>query len=180
MSTTDTIPERIIQGDSLTACYALPAQPDDSTWHTGMFEVAFVSHQTQLQRKKEIGNVAIEGTEIKITLTADMTEQLQGGLWKYRAAVIAENTDIVCSVATGILNVYDALQSKPDHARQVLRLLEEILEAKLEGRGDIVSYTIGDRNISTMTVAELRTEINTYHDRVKYTGGNRRTWESWT
>ncbi len=53
------------------------------------------------------------------------------------------------------------------HDQKILDLLIETLEKKLAGRGDVAQYTIGDRQISTMGIDQLRNAISYYQARVE-------------
>ena len=176
--TSQDLPERVVKGDSTIARYALPEQ-QDGVWVNAGLSLSYIHERESLQVTKVIANAAaIDGDQLKITLTKTATESLAGGLWKFRAYVSASD-DVVQTVALGVIEIYDPTQSAPSSDRQILALLEDTLAAKLKGRGDIVSYTIGDRNVATMSIADLRMAISTYRDQVRFAGGKRHHWQSW-
>ena len=51
--------------------------------------------------------------------------------------------------------------------QRILDLLQDTLERKLAGRGDIIQYTIGDRQLATMSLTELNNAISYYRSRVQ-------------
>ena len=178
-TTSQELPERIVKGDSAIARYELPEE-QDGTWINAGISLSYIHEREQLQVTKVINNAAVlDADHVKITLTKSTTESLAGGLWKFRAYVGTASGEVVQTVALGVLEIYDPTQSAPSPDRAILTLLEDTLAAKLKGRGDIVSYTIGDRNVATMSITELRAAISQYRDMVKFAGGKRRHWQSW-
>ena len=178
-STSQEMPERIVKGDSAIATYPLPEE-QDGTWVSGGISLSYIHEREQLQVTKVIAGAAeLDADQLKITLTKTTTESLAGGLWKFRAYVGTASGEVVQTVALGVLEIHDPTQSAPSSDRQTLALLEDTLAAKLKGRGDIVSYTIGDRNVATMSIAELRAAISQYRDMVRFAGGRRHHWQSW-
>lgn len=51
----------------------------------------------------------------------------------------------------------------------LLTLLRETYQAKLTGRGDIQSYQIGGRQISTFSLEEINNQINAIQSRINAT-----------
>ena len=163
------LPNRIIQGDSYAARYRLPPEQGSNPWTTAELTLAYQSTREQLQKSKELNAAAtIDNDALDIELTATQTKDLLAGFWKYRVRVRAADTDISATVAAGQLEVVDLTASKPDADRELLEVLQDTLQAKVSGRGDIQTYTIGDRNVSTMTIAEIRTEIEACKSRIRH------------
>lgn len=63
-----------------------------------------------------------------------------------------------------------------DNDTDILAELNRIIKAKLEGRDDVLSYKIGDREITTMPLAELEVMRSKYQARIARAANPHRTW----
>ena len=77
----------------------------------------------------------------------------------------------------GIVQVLDTNIEGSDalaHSQTMILALREVISQKLSGTSDIASYSIGGRDISLVTVGELRRELRRYeNDLVRLRGGEK-------
>ena len=86
---------------------------------------------------------------------------------------------IVKAYSVGYMEVYDVgvvEDSKFSHDVKMINLIRTTIESRLSGRGDISSYLIGGRRVTTVSNDELMRVLKTYETRMQRNINPRRNW----
>jgi len=174
-----TFPQSLNLGDSLNAVYSLPpSPPDGDPW--GSASLTFVRHSAIASER--VAQVAspppvINQDKIKIDISESDITSWGAGLWRWYLRL--QSGAVIKTVQSGIINIINPVDGSITHERATLALLQEVLEEKLSGRRDIAQYMIGDRNVVTMSLDELKRMIDSYKERLRFRDNKRREWQSW-
>ena len=169
-----TLPQEIFLSDTVrVGCPAPEAIAAGSEWASA--KIVFAK-----QQESPIAPVEVDGTSAgddNYTFLIDAS-QLSEGVWNW-ALQFTDDRDRVKTDRRGTLIASDAAPSKSSHARKMVGILEDTIEKKMSGRGDIVNYTIGDRQIGVMSLAELKQMLDLYRSELQRSSSRIRRWQSW-
>ena len=112
-----------------------------------------------------------------------VTSPLTEGLYRYivdmGATVDGDPSPNRYALSSGIFNVVDPLSPALSHEEKMVKLLETLLEGKIQGRGDVTFYTIGDRQVGSASVETLRRDLFMYQHQLSRKRYPRQTWQRW-
>lgn len=172
------LPAKLNIGDSLPYSFTLPPAPEAGAWEAAFY--LFTRHSSvESERADRSVSPVIQTGESKVEgfIDAPTITAWGAGIWKWYLRLQADT--FFQTVESGVIIISDITDGTLTHERRTLDLLELILEDKLSNRKDITQYMIGDRNVVTMSIQELRIEIDNYKERLRFRNNKRRTWQSW-
>lgn len=144
-----TLTNLLTAGDTLDFTTSVPDYPASSGW-TLKYRLAPRVSGSAIDL-----TAAASGDDFQVTATAATTAAWAAGWYSWTAFV--ESGSERYTVDRGELQIRAAsttLAAGTDgrtHARKVL----DSIEALIEGRGDVVDYTIGNRSLKKMSIADL-------------------------
>ena len=185
-------PQSVEVGDHLVGRYPIPVIPgytsgefDDAVDAVDIYK-AFFSDVGNTDRELEF-TAAIEienpGTATERELFVfDIDTSAEG--WQARpyhfrieGAWTRNASRRTFSFARGIIQVIDTATEGVDalvHSQSMILVLRQVIKSKLDDSGDILSYSIGTRDITLEPVGALRRELRRYeNDLVRLRGGEK-------
>lgn len=109
---------------------------------------------------------------------------LQPGRFVYRIVMQGQTTvpgklrsrEIV--VAAGNVEITAGADNSYAHASEMLSLIRRTLQSKMSGRGDIAKYTIGGRDVETMSIKELEDAAQRYVEQMQRMRNGKINWHA--
>lgn len=160
-------------GDTIDADFMLPELPDGETWSRGSIEMRFISNVAKPTTYSMNG--VVEGDKLRFSVARADTRNLRDGVWRYQVlGVGADGT--YRTIEKGVVDIVDPLDPRTSHNERMVLILREVIENKMTDRGDVIRYTIGDREVQAMTLDELRKELSQYEERYSRERKPRQYW----
>lgn len=148
-------------------------QGDTWEWEETNSEYPTSTHTLKyyIQKKdetpEEISSVNNSGAH-KFTKAANLTQNIEGGIYKYQKKAVTILTSAVKTIGNGTIEILQSLTSGND-SRTFNQIILDALKATLQGRAtrEQHSMQISGRAIQYLTPMELRTEIEIYESKVE-------------
>ena len=179
-------PAQIHKGDAIVVEYAAPdddldpdADPADP-WRQIAFNLQHLGVQGARTRADtadhhyEFHNLGDDG-RVRATIPSATTSAWNPGAWRYQVTAITQGgQNSTLKNGYGIVVVDDLAGTELDHERTMIQILRAAIESKMKGRGDIIQYSIGDRQVTAMSLDDLQRALYQYEERQRRADGARR------
>ena len=174
------VPAQLNAGDTVAAQYPEPELAEIYTSSAGDYATAwklvFQNLDPAVQSLTEIAGT-LEGAEI--TFISDAGLSAGSYRWRLVADLTSSRIEGTRRVTTleGYLAVIEPAV-KASFSEQMIPILEDLYEARVKGRADVISYTVGGRTYASMSLSDLRNEINFFKNASRQARG-KTAWKSW-
>ena len=114
-------------------------------------------------------------------------EQLTPGWYSYEIILAATRKDdaptdipqfLTIVSGRGVVEIVDSAGTHVNHVVSMIALLEKTIESRIAGRGDIEEYSVGNREVKTMPLADVQAALQKYREELLFLTNSRQVWET--